>query len=310
MREFRIVFAGTPDFSVPVLEALYRAGHHLPLVLTQPDRPAGRGRRLRPPPVKARALELGLAVGQPETLRDTAWQARLAELEPDFLVVVAYGLILPRPVLDIPRLAPVNIHASLLPRWRGAAPIQRAIEAGDDETGVCLMHMDAGLDTGPVYHCARVPLDERITAGQLHDRLAQLGARELVAFLEQVADKGLPRPVPQNEQGVTYAEKIRKEEAWLDWQADAATLARKVRAFHPWPVCQAEVAGQILKIHRAMPLDCQATQAAGKIQAASSEGLDIACGRGVLRLLEVQRPGGRPVSVRDFLNAQPLEAGA
>ncbi len=307
---FRIVFAGTPDFSVPTLRALHAAGHAIPLVLTQPDRPAGRGRKLRPSPVKTTAEALDLPVGQPETLRDPDWQQQLAALEPDFLVVVAYGLILPQAVLDIPARAPINIHASLLPRWRGAAPIHRAIEAGDDETGICLMHMEAGLDTGPLYDCTRVPLDEHITTGQLHDQLAETGAQALVRFLQRVEREGLPRPVPQPETGVTYAEKIRKEETRLDWQQPAEVLARKVRAFSPWPACQAEVAGQTLKIQQAVALNRPATRPAGKVEAAGPDGLDMACGQGVLRLLQVQRPGGRPVPVRDYLNAQPLEPGA
>ncbi len=307
---FRIVFAGTPDFSVPTLRALHAAGHTIPLVLTQPDRPAGRGRKLRPSPVKTTAEALGLPVGQPETLRDPGWQQQLAALAPDFLVVVAYGLILPQAVLDIPARAPINIHASLLPRWRGAAPIHRAIEAGDAETGICLMHMEAGLDTGPLYDCTRVPLDANITTGQLHDQLAETGAQTLIRFLQRVESTGLPRPVPQPASGVTYAEKIRKEETRLDWQQPAEILARKVRAFSPWPACQAEVAGQAIKIQQAVALNRPASQPPGKVEAAGPEGLDMACGQGVLRLLQVQRPGSRPVPVRDYLNARPLEPGA
>ncbi len=309
MSGFRIVFAGTPDFAVPALEALHEAGHTVPLVLTQPDRPAGRGRKLRPSPVKQCAQARGMTVGQPDTLSDPDWQRRLAGLEPDFLVVVAYGLILPEAVLTVPRLAPVNIHASLLPRWRGAAPIHRAIEAGDRETGVCLMRMEAGLDTGPVYRCARVPIDETATTGSLHDELARLGARELLALLEETARQGLPQPSPQDDSRACYARKIHKDETRLHWQQPAAVLARKVRAFHPWPGTRAEVAGETLKIHRAVALERRPGQAPGQVEHAGAEGLDMACGEGVLRLLEVQRPGGRPVTVADYLNARPLEPG-
>ena len=299
----KIVFAGTPDFAVPSLRAAARGGEVV-AVYTQPDRPAGRGRGLQASPVKRVAQELGLPVLQPEPLRDPAVQAQLRAFAPDLMVVVAYGLILPRKVLAIPRLGCWNVHASVLPCWRGAAPIQRAIEAGDAETGVGLMRMEAGLDTGPVLLERRIPIGENETGGQLHDRLSALGAEALAAGLALLRDGRLPSPRPQPEAGVTYAHKLDKAEAKLDWTQPAAALARKVRAFNPWPVAEAQVAGERLRIHEAVAVSAPANAEAGRIVAAGRQGIDVACSEGALRLLKVQREGGKPVSAADYLNAR------
>jgi methionyl-tRNA formyltransferase len=306
----RVVFAGTPEFAVPCLAALLRGPTPPIAVYTQPDRPAGRGRKLQPSPVKQAALEAGIEVRQPVTLRDPEEQAALRALAPDLMIVVAYGLILPQAVLDIPRHGCWNVHASLLPRWRGAAPIQRAIEAGDETTGVCLMQMEKGLDTGPVLLSLATPIGAEETGGELHDRLAALGAEVLADGVGLLRAGLRPRPVPQPEAGVTYAAKLDKQEARLDWRQPAATLARRVRAFSPWPVAEAEVAGERLRVHRARPLDRVHHAAPGSLLAASRDGLDIACGEGVLRLTEVQRAGGRALAAADYLNARPELRGA
>ncbi len=299
----RIVFAGTPEFAVPSLRAAASRGEVV-AVYTQPDRPAGRGRQLAFSPVKQEAMERGIEVFQPASLRTEGAQEQLRALAPDLLVVVAYGLILPRAVLEIPRFGCWNVHASLLPRWRGAAPIQRAIEAGDAETGVCLMWMAEGLDTGPVLLSQSTPIGPEETAGELHDRLAELGAQVLSDGLGLLRAGIRPRPQPQPEEGVTYAHKLDKAEARQDWSQHAAQLARRVRAFHPWPVAEAELAGERIRIHAATALEAAHDAAPGTVLAAGRDGIDVACGEGVLRLLRVQRPGGKAISAADYLNAR------
>ncbi len=302
----RLVFAGTPDFAVPCLAACRRDNVEIAAVYTQPDRPAGRGRKLTPSPVKEAALAAGIAVEQPENFKDSAARVRLAGYAPDLMIVVAYGLILPRKVLAIPRMGCWNVHASLLPRWRGAAPIQRAILAGDSETGVCLMQMEAGLDTGPVLSRRALPIAANETGGSLHDKLAALGAELLGAGLERVLRGDLPSAIAQPELGVTYAHKLDKAEARLDWRASAVELERKVRAFDPWPVAEGDVAGESLRIWKAALSLQPAALAPGSLVAATRDGVDIACGDGkALRLLEVQRAGGRRISAMDYLNARP-----
>jgi len=299
----RIVFAGTPAFAVPSLRAAH-AHHEVVAVYTQPDRPAGRGRGLTPSPVKLEAIQRGIPVLQPLSLRKKSTQDALREMQPDVMVVVAYGLILPQAVLDIPQYGCWNVHASLLPRWRGAAPIQRAIEAGDTETGVCLMQMEAGLDTGPVLLAQSMPIGPEDTGGQLHDRLSDLGAQVLRDALGLLrAGVRLP-PHPQAEEGVAYAHKLDKAEAKLDWAQPAGVLARKVRAFNPWPVAEAQVAGERLRIHGAVAVDQSHGATPGTLLAAGRQGLDIACGDGVLRLRVVQREGGKAITAADYLNAR------
>ena len=302
----RIVFAGTPDFAVPSLRAAARHGEVV-AVYTQPDRPAGRGRALTPSPVKREAMQLGIEVLQPETLKQQVSRDALRALKPDLMVVVAYGLILPQRILDIPAHGCWNVHASLLPRWRGAAPIQRAIEAGDTETGVCLMRMEKGLDTGPVLLSRKTPIGEQDTGGQLHDRLAELGAMVLADGLGLLRAGIHPQPQPQPEEGVTYAHKLEKHEAKLDWTLPAVVLANKVRAFNPWPVAEAVIAGERLRIHGAVAVaqaDAGQAKAPGAVLAAGREGIDIVCGEGVLRIRALQREGGKVITAADYLNAR------
>jgi len=306
----RVVFAGTPEFAVPCLAACRASGAEVVAVYTQPDRPAGRGRRLAPSPVKQAALEAGLPVEQPESLKSAEVQARLAAYAPDLMVVVAYGLILPRKVLAIPRLGCWNVHASLLPRWRGAAPIQRAILAGDAETGVDLMRMEAGLDTGPVLLEKRTPIRPDDTGGTLHDRLAALGAEALAEGLARTQAGEVLAAVPQPAEGVTYAHKLDKAEARLDFARPAIELERQVRAFDPWPVAEGEIAGEPLRIWAAQALDRPHAAAPGSVLAAGREGIELACGKGVLRVTVVQRAGGRRISAADYLNARPELRGA
>lgn len=300
----RIVFAGTPDFAVPCLRAAIQRSEVV-AVYTQPDRPAGRGRELTPSPVKREALLRGIPVLQPENFRAALSKDALRALQPDLMIVVAYGLILPQSVLDIPTYGCWNVHASLLPRWRGAAPIQRAIEAGDARTGVCLMQMEKGLDTGPVLLSQSIDIGESETGGQLHDRLAELGARVLGDGLGLLRAGIRPIPQPQPEEGVTYAHKLDKGEAKLDWSQPAVVLANKVRAFNPWPMAEAVVADERLRLHGAVALDESHAGAPGTLLRATRDGLDVACGEGVLRIRVLQRDGGKAITAADYLNGRP-----
>ena len=304
----RIVFAGTPEFSVPALEALHAAGHDLAAVYTQPDRPAGRGQALTASPVKQRASELGLAVEQPATLRAPDALERLRAFDADLMVVVAYGLILPQAVLDVPRLGCWNIHASLLPRWRGAAPIQRAILAGDAATGITIMQMEAGLDTGPMLLVREAPIGPRELAGELHDRLSRMGAEAIVAAIDAWLAGGIT-PVPQPAAGVTYAAKLTKAEARIDWSQPAAAIDRQVRAFNPWPVAETTWDGRQLRIWLCEPEAPAARAAPGTVLESSGGRIVVATGEGALRLLQVQVAGRRVMSAAEFLNANTL-AGA
>jgi methionyl-tRNA formyltransferase len=301
----RIAFAGTPDFAVPSLRALIAAGATVPAVLTQPDRPAGRGRRLTASPIKELALEHGLRLEQPTTLRDPALLPTLGE-RPDLMVVIAYGLLLPRALLGWPRLGCVNLHASLLPRWRGAAPIQRAVLAGDATTGISVMQMDAGLDTGPVHLTRATSIDAHETAGMLHDRLAALAAEALLAALPSLL-AGTSVSVPQRNELATVAPKISKAEAHLDWRKPALVLERQVRAFNPWPVAETALSdGRRLRIFEASALGAAPMAPPGAIVAAGRAGVDVATGDGVLRLRRVQPPSARAMDVDAYLAAHSL----
>ena len=299
----RIVFAGTPDFAVPSLRAAARH-NEVVAVYTQPDRPAGRGRGLQASPVKLEAMQRGIPVLQPENFKSALSKDALRALQADVMVVVAYGLLLPRSVLAIPQYGCWNVHASLLPRWRGAAPIQRAIEAGDAETGVCLMQMEAGLDTGPVLLEQRIPIGANETGGQLHDRLAELGAQVLSDGLGLLRVGVRVPPKPQAGEGATYARKLDKSEARLDWSRPAIELERKVRAFNPWPVAEAVLGGERVRIHGAVAIDAATPATPGNVVATGREGIDVACGEGALRIRVLQREGGKAITAADFLNAR------
>jgi len=309
-RPLRLIFAGTPEFAVPCFEACRASGADVVAVYTQPDRPAGRGRRLTPSPVKQAALAVGIAVEQPESLKSPEAQRTLANYQPDLLIVVAYGLILARKVLATPRLGCWNVHGSLLPRWRGAAPIQRAILAGDIESGVDLMQMEAGLDTGPVLLQRRTPIAIDETGGSLHDRLSLLGADVLAEGLRRTVAGESLAATPQSEDGVTYAHKLDKAEARLDVARPAAELERQVRAFNPWPVAEAEVLDEPLRIWAAHAIDRDHGAAPGAVLGASRDGIDLACGEGVLRITALQRAGGKRISAADYLNARPELRGS
>ena len=310
----RVAFAGTPAFAGAALAALHSAGFEIALVLTQPDRPAGRGMKLLPSPVKAFALAHGLALAQPRSLRldgkfpDDARAAReaLISAQADVMVVAAYGLILPQWVLDVPRLGCLNIHGSLLPRWRGAAPIQRAIEAGDMQTGITIMQMDAGLDTGDMLLVEPTAIAPDDTSATLHDRLAALGARLIVEALELAACGGL-QPTPQPAEGATYAHKIDKAEAAIDWALPAATIERRLRAFDPFPGASSALGAETVKLWRGTAVQGQGTP--GEVLAASAAGIVIACGADALRVTELQRPGGRRASAAQFLAGWPVAPG-
>ncbi len=315
----KVVFAGTPEFASTALAALHAAGFTIPLVLTQPDRPAGRGMQLQASSVKQFALAHGIEVLQPLSLRmdskdpERAAQAAAAHtsllaLDYDVMVVAAYGLILPEWVLALPRLGCLNVHGSLLPRWRGAAPIHRAIEAGDTETGITIMQMDAGLDTGDMLLIEREPILFDDTTGLLHDRLAALGARMIVQALADAA-AGALRPVPQPLEGVTYAHKIAKAEAAVDWTLPAEVLERRVRAFDPFPGASFQAHGETVKLWRAQVERLDVAAAPGSVIAVGGQQLVVACGDGALALLDVQRPGGKRVAVGQWLQGQPLARG-
>lgn len=297
----RLVFAGTPEFAAEHLKALLDTPHQIVAVYTQPDRPAGRGQKLMPSPVKQLALQHGLPVLQPPTLRDPAAQEELRALAPDLMVVVAYGLILPQVVLDIPRLGCINSHASLLPRWRGAAPIQRAVQAGDAESGVTVMQMEAGLDTGPMLLKVTTPITADDTGGSLHDRLAQLGPQAVVQAIAGLAAGTLQGEV-QDDALATYAHKLNKDEARIDWSRPADELERLVRAFNPWPICHSTLDGQPLKVLAAEPAEGRGQP--GQILDASKDGLTVACGAGALRLTRLQLPGGKPLAFADLYNSR------
>jgi len=304
----RIVFAGTPDFAVPPLDALHAAGHELVAVYTQPDRPAGRGQALTASPVKRRALELGLVVEQPPSLKSAEAVVRLREHGADLMVVVAYGLILPQAILDVPRLGCWNIHASLLPRWRGAAPVQRAILAGDESTGITIMQMDAGLDTGPMLLVRPTPIGPRESGGELHDRLAMLGSEAIVAAIG-AWQSGVLTPRPQPADGATYAAKIRKEEARIDWTQPAVAIDRQVRAFNPWPVAETSWEGRQLRVWQAEPappVEANADAAPGTVLESGAGRIVVATGAGTLRLTRVQVAGRRAMTAAEFLNAHSL----
>ena len=305
----RVAFAGTPDFSVPALEALVASKHTVVGVLTQPDRPKGRGRQITAGPVKAAALAHGIPVAQPLTLKVPEGRAELEAWRPDVLVVVAYGLILPAAVLSIPRLGCVNIHGSLLPRWRGAAPIQRAILAGDSLTGVTIMLMDAGLDTGPMLLKKETPIGGADTGGSIHDRLSTLGAMALLEALDAYAAGSLT-PVAQPAEGATYAAKIDKSEALLDWRRDALELERQIRAFNPWPVAETRLDGEQLRVFAASEVvaadSANIVAEPGTIRSVSADGIVVHCGRGLLALHELQRPGKRAVPVAEFIRGIQL----
>jgi len=310
MTRLTLSFMGTPEFACPALAALIDAGHHIAAVYSQPPRPAGRGQQEQPSPVQRLAEHYGLEVRTPAKLRNESEQAAFQALGLDAAVVVAYGLVLPKPILEAPRLGCLNIHASLLPRWRGAAPIQRAILAGDTETGVTIMQMDEGLDTGAILSQSRLEIEPEETAADLHDRLSLLGARMILTALEDLA-AGRLEAKPQPADGVTYAAKLDRREARIDWRATASLLHRRLRAFTPWPGVWFEAKGERLRVTAAKPLAVATDAPPGTILPGSGEApLAVACGEGtVLSLQELQRPGKKPTAAADFLRGYPLEAG-
>lgn len=297
----RIVFAGTPDFAALALKALLAAGHDVAGVYSLPDRPAGRGRKLMPSPVKQVALDAGIPVFQPVSLKPEEAQQELAALQPDVMIVAAYGLILPKAVLEIPTHGCLNIHASLLPRWRGAAPIQRAIAAGDAETGITIMQMDEGLDTGNMLLKVSTPITADDTGGSLHDRLADMGGDAIVEALAQLANGELAGE-PQNDADANYAHKLSKEEGHIDWRRSAIEIERLIRAFNPWPGTFTDLGEQRIRIHQATALEQDSNQAPGTVLSRERDGVDIACGSGTLKLTSVQLPGSKAQSINDLIN--------
>ncbi|HBL01210.1 MAG TPA: methionyl-tRNA formyltransferase, partial [Aeromonas salmonicida] len=303
MNKLKLIFAGTPDFAARHLAALLSSDHEVVAVYTQPDKPAGRGQKLTASPVKELALAHDLPVYQPASLRNEEAQAELAALGADLMVVVAYGLILPKAVLDTPRLGCLNVHGSLLPRWRGAAPIQRAIWAGDSETGVTIMQMDVGLDTGAMIRKVSCPIASDETSASLYDKLAELGPQALVDTLDAMA-AGDTAAEAQDDALANYAQKLSKEEARIDWSMEAVAIERCIRAFNPWPISWFEVAEQTIKVWQAEVIDSDHGQSAGTLLKADKQGIDVATGKGVLRLLTLQPPGKKAMSVPDLLNSR------
>ncbi|BCS49660.1 methionyl-tRNA formyltransferase [Aeromonas jandaei] len=303
MNKLKLIFAGTPDFAARHLAALLSSDHEVVAVYTQPDKPAGRGQKLTASPVKELALAHNLPVYQPASLRKEEAQAELAALGADLMVVVAYGLILPKAVLDTPRLGCINVHGSLLPRWRGAAPIQRSIWAGDAETGVTIMQMDVGLDTGAMIRKVTCPIAANETSASLYDKLAELGPQALVDTIDAMAAGDTTAEV-QDDALANYAEKLSKEEARIDWSMEAVAIERCIRAFNPWPISWFEVADQTVKVWQAAVIDSDHGQPAGTLLKADKQGIDIATGKGVLRLLTLQPPGKKAMSVTDLLNSR------
>ncbi len=301
----KIIFAGTPDFAAVALEALLKTSHQIIAVYTQPDRPAGRGRKLQPGPVKQVALANNIPVYQPVSLKNKTEQDTLAELQSDLMIVAAYGLLLPEQVLKAPKFGCINIHASLLPKWRGAAPIHRAIEAGDTETGITIMQMDSGLDTGDMLLTKVCPIEPHDTSATLHDKLAVLGGEAMVAALH-ILEKNQLQPVKQDNLHAVYAHKLKKTEAVIDWQQSAVAIERKIRAFNPWPVAQTLYVDKVLRLWQAELADTATNAEPGKVIAASKQGIDVATGDGVLRIKKLQLPGGKPLEVHQFLTAHDV----
>ncbi len=302
-KPLRIIFAGTPDFAAKHLSALLNSAHEVIAVYTQPDRPAGRGKKLKPSDVKQLALTSDIPVYQPKTLRDETVQQELAALNADLMIVVAYGLILPQAVLDTPRLGCINVHGSLLPRWRGAAPIQRAIWAGDAETGVTIMQMDIGLDTGAMLHKVTCPIAADETSASLYDKLAVLGPQGLIETLEQISAQTAVAQV-QDDAQANYAAKLSKEEANIDWAQSAVAIERQIRAFNPWPVSYTQIAEQNVKIWQASVIDTATDAQPGTVIAATKQGIQVATGEGILNLLNLQLAGKKAMPVQDILNAR------
>jgi methionyl-tRNA formyltransferase len=304
-KSLKIIFAGTPEFATGALRALLGTEHDVVAVYTQPDRPAGRGRKMQLSPVKQLALEKNLVIRQPKTLKEAEVQQELADLDADLMVVVAYGLLLPQAVLDIPRLGCLNIHASVLPRWRGAAPIQRAILAGDQETGITIMQMETGLDTGPMLRVAKTPIHETEQASSLHDRLAEIGAQTLLQVLSDLSH-GWLKGEPQDDSLATYAHKLDKEEAKIDWRQSAQQIDRQVRAFNPWPVAYCHYGDKIMRIWNSEVCDQTVSAPPGQIVSSGKKFIDVATGEGLLRITKLQLPGKRAMSAGDFLNAHDV----
>ena len=301
-QSLKIIFAGTPEFAAMALMQLIKHGQEIVAVYTQPDRPAGRGRKLMPSPVKQIALDHNIPVEQPESLKnDPAAIEKLKSYTPDVMIVAAYGLLLPPSVLSIPTHGCLNIHASLLPRWRGAAPIQRAILAGDKETGITIMQMDVGLDTGDMLLKKPLPIATTMHAGELHDQLAALGSKAILQALDELA-AGKLHAEKQDSALATYAKKLDKHEAWIDWSQSAEQIERQIRAFNPWPVAQTQIEDKVLRVRKAQVLDTSSNKIPGTIVQVSNEGIDVACGQGQLRLLDGQLAGGKALSVKDLLN--------